>query len=329
MSRGLPAVWSALLGAPFVAVGGYIYEFQAAYPLVAGQSAAPPITGVLLATFGLFVTALGLYVQFIGAPPAPAMRADESVVDDRDPAQRNALAQAFASIPFLAAGMTLLYFTERPLVYPTLALAVGLYLFSTGIHRYWRNTLTTYIVTNQRVMEEYRFLSLVRSEIPIEKVRSVEERQSMWESMSGRGKVRVRAGSTGGLTISIDDVYDATEFADVIRTQLGSDDARRLGADTAVTIPNSPSDEVQAVRENQSSPAMETASDEAFTASNDAEQAEIDEHNDDDRESEFAGRGRDRSRTSTGRVSTGPDGEPGVGERDHTDEAVGGPRTID
>ncbi|WP_198665760.1 PH domain-containing protein [Haloprofundus halophilus] len=222
MSRGLPAAWSALFGLPFVAVGGYIYEFQSQYPLVEGQATAPPIAGVVLGLFGLFVCGLGLYVQFVGAPPAPTMRTGERFVDDRDPAQRNALAQASASLPFLAGGISLLYFTAYPLVYPTIVLAVGLYLFSTGIHRYWRNTLTTYLVTNQRVMEEYRFLSLVRNELPMEKVRAVEERRSMRESLAGIGSVHVRAGASGGLTVTVDEVYDSTEFADVIRAQLGA-----------------------------------------------------------------------------------------------------------
>ncbi|WP_224450283.1 PH domain-containing protein [Haloprofundus salilacus] len=237
MSRGLPAAWSALFGLPLVVVGGYIYGFQSQYPLVEGQATAPPIAGVLLAAFGLFVCGLGTYVQFVGAPPAPTMRASETFVDDRDPAQRNALAQAFASVPFLASGIALLYFTAYPLVYPTLTLALGLYLFSTGILRYWRNTLTTYLVTNQRVIEEYRFLSLVRNELSLEKVRAVEERRSMRESIAGLGSVHVRAGASGGLTVTINDVYDSTKFADVIRAQLGTEESSENG-DVLVTNDN-------------------------------------------------------------------------------------------
>ncbi|WP_071391328.1 PH domain-containing protein [Haloprofundus marisrubri] len=281
MSRGLPALWSALFGLPFVAVGGYIYGFQTQYPLVDGQSTAPPIAGVVLAVFGLFVCGIGLYVQFVGAPPAPSMRPRERFVDDRDPAQRNALAQAFAAIPFLASGISLLYFTEYPLVYPTLVFGVGLYLFSTGIHRYWRNTLTTYLVTNQRVMEEYRFLSLVRNELPMEKVRAVEERQSMRESLAGIGSVHVRAGASGGLTVTIDEVYDSTEFADDIRAQLGDEPDERDEYVTAVDDRRelNPSD-ADATRESlpaDTSGDVDQSNDE-FQFENDVEEARRDGH---------------------------------------------------
>ena len=221
MTRGLPAVWSSLLGLPFVAVGGYLVWLQDGYPLTANQPAVPSTAGVALAVFGLFVVAFGVYVQFVAMPERPTMRDDEWIVDDRDPAQRSALAKAVAAVPFLAAGVQLLYFTDRPLVYPTVALAVGLYLLSTGLYEYWQNTLTTYLVTNRRMLEEYRFLSVVRTEIPLEKVRAVEERQSAWDALFGLGNVYVRAGATGGLTVTVRSVYDSAEFADAIRDRLG------------------------------------------------------------------------------------------------------------
>jgi hypothetical protein len=220
MARGLPAVWSTVVAVPFVAAGVYIAGFQSAFPLFDPGRRAPPEVGYVLVCFGLFVFGLGLYVHFVAAPSAPRMRDGEEVVDRRDPAQRNALAETFLSLPVLAVGGYLLYFTERPLVYPTVALAVGLYLFSRGVHRYWRNTLTTYFVTTQRVIEEYRFVSLLRNEVPHEKVRGVEERRSAWDSLFGLGDVAVRSGASGELTVSVDDVYDSTEFADVVRNEI-------------------------------------------------------------------------------------------------------------
>jgi hypothetical protein len=220
MSRGLPAVWSAAFGAPFVAVGTYVVGFQSRFPLVADQPTAPRMAGVPLALFGLFVVGLGLYAQFVGMPPRPAMGDGEWVVDERDPAQRSALVRAFASVPFLAVGLDLLYFTRQPLVYPTLALGCGFYLFSTGVHEYWRNTLTSYLLTNRRVLEEYRFVSLVRSEVPLEKVRAVEERRSALDTLLGLGNVHVRAGGTGDLSVTVRSVYESTEFADAVREEL-------------------------------------------------------------------------------------------------------------
>ncbi|MFC6990271.1 PH domain-containing protein [Haloplanus sp. GCM10025708] len=187
---------------------------------------------MLLIVFGLFVFGVGLYVHFVAAPEAPRMRENEAVVDERDPAQRNALAEAFVSVPFLGVGGYLLYFTQTPLVYPTAVLALGLYLFSRGVHRYWRNTLTTYFVTNQRVIEEYRFISLIRNEVPHEKVRAVEERRSAWDSLFGLGNVAVRSGASGDLTVSVDEVYDPAEFADVVRDEIRAHDGTGGGAST-------------------------------------------------------------------------------------------------
>lgn len=227
MARGLPAVWSAVFGGPLIGAGIYLFGFQSAVPIVESQPDAPPLAGLLLAAFGCFVVALGAYVRYLGAPDAPRMREAEEILDQRDPAQRNALAETFLSMPILGAGGYLLYFTERPLVYPTVALAVGFYLFSRGIHRYWRNTLTTYYLTNQRVLEEYRFVSLVRDEVPLGKVRGVQERRTIWESLFGLGNVAVRSGAASGLTVSVDNIYDSTEFADLVRDELAPETASK------------------------------------------------------------------------------------------------------
>lgn len=220
MTRGHPAVWSSAFGAPFVAVGAYVYAFQSAYPLVADQPTVPSLAGVPLALFGLFVVGLGVYVQRVGTPEEPTMRENERVVDRRHPSQRGALLKTGSSVPFVGAGLYLLYFTTYPLAYPTLSLAVGLYLFSTGVHEYWRNTLTTYLLTNRRMMEEYRFVSLIRNEVPLEKVRAVRERRSFVDTLFGLGGVGVRAGASGDLSVSIHAIYDSTEFADAIRREM-------------------------------------------------------------------------------------------------------------
>lgn len=237
MARGVPAVWSTLFGLPIVAGGIYLYEFETQYPLVENQPQTPPEAGIALAVFGLFVVGIGLYVHFVAAPEAPRMRDGETVVEDRRPAQRNALAEAVVAVPILGGGLYLLYFTERALYQPTVALAVGLFLFSRGLYRYWQNTLTTYFLTNQRVLEEYRFISLLRNEVPLEKVRGVEEYRSAWDSMFGLGNVAVRSGAGGGLTVSVDEIYEPAEFADLVRSELnGSGTAAEDGGDNGGSV---------------------------------------------------------------------------------------------
>lgn len=207
-ARGLPGVWSTLLGLPFVGGGGYV---------LVGETAAPPNAGLPIIVFGLFVIVVGLYIHFVAAPEPPTLREDEEIIDTRNPAQRAAAAKSIVGLLFLMVAGYLLFFTFRPYVYPTAVGFVGLYLFSTGLYAYWTNTLTTYYVTNQRLIKEYRFISLVRQELPFGKVRGVEERKSVWEAIVGLGNVRVASGGGGTLEIVIRNIYTPTAFADEIR----------------------------------------------------------------------------------------------------------------
>ncbi|MFB6148346.1 MAG: PH domain-containing protein [Halobacteriales archaeon] len=207
-ARGLPAVWSTLLGLPFVGGGAYVYL---------AETNVPSQAGIPILVFGLFVITLGTYIHFVAAPEPPTLRENEEIIDTRNPAQRAAAAKTVVGLFFLLGAGYLLFFTFRPYVYPTSTGFVGLYFFSTGLHAYWTNTLTTYYVTNQRLIKEYRFISLVRQELPFEKVRGVEERKSIWESIVGLGNVRVASGGGGALEIVIRNIYSPTAFADEIR----------------------------------------------------------------------------------------------------------------
>ncbi|WP_435176317.1 PH domain-containing protein [Halorussus sp. AFM4] len=211
MARGLPAVWSTLVGLPFVATGAYV---------ALGNTNVPSNVGIPTAVFGLFIVVVGIYIHVVATPDPPTMREGEEVVDSRHPAQRAALAKILVGFAGLAVTGYLLFFTFVPYVYPTVAFAVGLYLFSTGLYTYWTNTLTTYYVTTDRLIKEYRFVSLVRQELPFEKVRGVEERRSIWEALVGLGNVRVASGGGGTLEIVVRNVYSPTRFSDEIRDLL-------------------------------------------------------------------------------------------------------------
>lgn len=210
MARGLPAVWSSVVGAPFAVAGGYVY-LRNPSPMV------PSRVGLPILAFGLFVIGLGFYIHFVAAPKPPSMRDEEEIIDTRNPAQRAAMAKTVMGFVFLIAAGYVLFFTFMPYVYPSVAFVVGLYAFSTGLHTYWTNTLTTYYVTNQRLIKEYRFISLVKQELPLEKVRGVEERKSIWEALVGLGNVRVASGGGGTLEVVVRNIYSPTKFADEIR----------------------------------------------------------------------------------------------------------------
>lgn len=208
MARGRPGVVGAVLGLPLVAGGAYVWLAAPGGPAAVG----PPLVG-----FGLFLLLVGLYIQFLGAPDPPALQEGEELLAVRRPAQYSAIVTTLIGLPLLAAGLYLLFGTRVPYIYPGLVGLAGVYLFSTGLHTYWRNTLTSYYVTSERIVMEYRFLSLKRNEIPFERVRGVEERRSAIDSLVGLGNVLVRSGGGADLEVEVRHVVDSTELAETVR----------------------------------------------------------------------------------------------------------------
>lgn len=206
----MPAVWSALLGLPFILTGSWFYI---------GQTEYPPTLGLPFGFFGVFIVLVGAYIHVV-SPSTPRMREREEVLETRHPTQRVALVKIAIGMPLLVATIYLLFFTRVPYVYPTLTLLVGLYYFSVGLHTYWTNTLTSYYVTTERIIKEYRFLSLIRQEIPHSKVRGVQERKSIIESLVGLGNVRVASGGGQSLEIIMTNMNDSESFADTIRDSI-------------------------------------------------------------------------------------------------------------
>lgn len=222
MARGLPAVWSTFLAIPFAAIGVYLYIVpQSAFTLPGGTIPAGDVQllGIPIMFFGGFIFFVGLYIHFIAAPSTPRLQDDEHIVETRTPSQRVALSKIAIGIPILGIAGYLLLFTLTPYVYPTVTLVLGLFLFSSGLKTYWANTLTSYYVTNYRVIKEYRFLSLRRQEIPLDKIRGVEERKSITEVLVGLGNIQIASGGGGGsVRIVVRNIEDSTGFADELRS---------------------------------------------------------------------------------------------------------------
>lgn len=212
MARGRPAIVSGIVGIPFVLFGLYLYF---------AETGVPPEVGIPFFFFGMFVILIGLYIHFVAAPDPPKLGKNEEQIAVRHPTQRVAFVKMFISVPLLLATVYFLFFTMVPYVYPTVTFLVGLYFLSSGLQTYWTNSLTTYYVTNRRVISHYRLLSLTRREIQIDKVRGVDERRTAIESIVGLGDVRIASGSEGGtLEITMRNIKRSTEFADEIRSRL-------------------------------------------------------------------------------------------------------------
>lgn len=211
MARGRPAIWSVLFGVFFVSSGAYAYL---------GRHNAPQEIGLPFVVFGVFVIGVGIYIDYVAAPDEPEMDEDEEIIDTRSPVQRAAIAKMGIGSTLLGVFIYMALFTFAPYIYPIAALVPGLYLFSTGLFAYWTNTLTTYYITSQRFIKEYRFISLVRQEVRLDKVRGVEERKSIWEALVGLGNVQVSSGGGRALQVKAKNIFKSTNFADKIRELL-------------------------------------------------------------------------------------------------------------
>lgn len=207
MARGRPAIWSTLLGLPFIGVGAAIY--------VMGMMFLLAFT-LPLVVIGAFVIVVGFYVQFV-APSSPTFRQDEELIETRRPRYRIAAVKVALSSPFFVGAPFLLFFTLAPYVWPALMFFSGLFFFFSGYATYCRNLLTTYYLTDQRVISVYQFLSMDRKEIPLDKVRVIQEQKSIWETFFRLGNVKVATGGGQELQIAMSHLPNASGFAETLR----------------------------------------------------------------------------------------------------------------
>jgi len=183
MARGAPRLWGILLGGATVAGG--------LYAVFAGTG-APTAMGYPLIAFGGVAIAIGIYVESVSPE---ALNVDP--VETFEPSQLSSYLTGGASLPCLIATLYLLYGTRIPYVWPTLTFVAFVVLFVKGSVRYWQNTLTTYYVTDDRVISEYRFLSLKRSSINHADITNVSRIQSVTETLTGLGSVKVTVAGSG------------------------------------------------------------------------------------------------------------------------------------
>jgi membrane protein YdbS with pleckstrin-like domain len=211
MARGRPLLWSCVIGLPYLVIGAALWLFEAVQPGEAGF----PVMG-----FGVIAILVGFYLRSAAEIQAPPLRAGEELLAARHPTQRVARAKFVISVPFLLLGLYLLVETRLPYVYPTIPAAIGLWIYFSAANTYWANTVTTYYLTTERIIKEYRFFSLLREEIPLERIRGVQERKGIIEKFVGLGNIRVASGGSAALEIVIRDIEEATAFAEQIRNNI-------------------------------------------------------------------------------------------------------------
>lgn len=183
MARGAPRLWGLALGSPTVAGG--------AFALSSGGPGSPPAEiGYPFVALGTLAIALGFYVNRM-SPEAP----DVEPIEVFKPSQLSAYLLGAVSLPCLAVTLYLLFETRVPYVWPTLTFVAFVFLFVKALVRYWQNSLTTYYVTHDRVVSEYRFLSLNRVGTNVDAIENVVRRQSAVETLTGLGSVTVRSPS--------------------------------------------------------------------------------------------------------------------------------------
>ena len=102
-------------------------------------------------------------------------------------------------------------------IIPFVVFVVAMFLFFKGAMRYVRNLHITYIVTNRRVVQQYRFLWLYTKEIPSNRIISISEARNFFEIITGRGSVIVSSGIGERQTVRIEDITNPGPIAESIR----------------------------------------------------------------------------------------------------------------
>ncbi|MFT4891364.1 MAG: hypothetical protein ACI9YT_002296 [Halobacteriales archaeon] len=183
MARGVPHLWGAGLGIPSLLGGVYVLA-------TGGTETAPAGLGYPFVILGAVALLLGFYVSRVSPEPP-----EVEPIEIFKPSQLSAQLLGVASLPLFVVTIYLLFWTRFPYVWPTLAFVMFVSLFVKGLVRYWQNSLTTYYVTDDRVISEYRFIGVKRNSAEIGEIGSVERRQSAVETLTGLGNVTVRSPS--------------------------------------------------------------------------------------------------------------------------------------
>ena len=182
----MPAVWSSIVETPFLAFG--VAERTGRL-----SAAVPSQIGLAALGIGLGIVLLGFYVHLISADGfEPA--AYEQVLVQAHPRTPFVKTKSLLGLVFLSAAGYWLFSTRVPYVYPTVSIFLGGALFATGTWTYWQNTLTSYYLTDERVVTETCFLGSDDSHLHLEKIKSRRVNRPFYLRLFGLGDITLDVG---------------------------------------------------------------------------------------------------------------------------------------
>ena len=200
---------SVLIGLVCVLVG--VFEIaNTGVPLISVVGWITIVVGVVIAIIGIIVG--------LNSPPQLDLIEAEKVEFEDHPSVKPAFLRIAIGVLLSIPGVYLMVALDGIwYVVSLMALIVGVVLCIVGIHRYWMTHCTTYYVTNNRFVTQYRFLGGYTSIIGIADVVSAEPRFNLIQRIVGTGDFIVTSGSGrgGGQRIEFRDIDDLKGVTDI------------------------------------------------------------------------------------------------------------------
>ena len=158
----------------------------------------------------------------MSAFPTPSLGAGESVLVQRRPSMKPAFARMFMGFPIICVAVYMFGYTMLPYLYPSVILIIGLFYFFKGTMKYLRNLHLSYTVTDRRVVQMYKFLTLNTAELPVARLISISESRNFFELLTGRGSVIAASGIGRDQTIKMEEIDNPAPVAETLRGLLNA-----------------------------------------------------------------------------------------------------------
>ena len=88
--------------------------------------------------------------------------------------------------------------------------------------KYLRNLHLSYTVTDRRVVQMYKFLTLNTAELPVGRLISISESRNFFELLTGRGSVIAASGIGRDQTIKMEEIDNPSPVAETLRGLLNA-----------------------------------------------------------------------------------------------------------